>query len=49
MLANEAADAVGLPKISQVLTNLGQAYGEDRYRVSPLIQHHVFAEKNFHD
>ena len=43
------ADAVGLPKISQVLTNLGQAYGEDRYRVSPLIQHHVCAEKNFHD
>ena len=43
------ADAVGLPKISQVLTNLGQAYREDRYRVSPLIQHHVCAEKNFHD
>jgi 3-hydroxybutyryl-CoA dehydrogenase len=43
------ADAVGLPAISQVLTNLGQAYGEDRYRVSPLIQHHVFAKKNFHD
>ena len=43
------ADAVGLPKINQVLTNLGQAYGEDRYRVSPLIQHKVFAGKNFHD
>ena len=43
------ADAVGLPKISQVLTNLGQAYGEDRYRVSPLIQHKVFSGKNFHD
>ncbi|MDO8250489.1 MAG: 3-hydroxyacyl-CoA dehydrogenase family protein, partial [Rhodoferax sp.] len=43
------ADRVGLPQISQVLSNLGQAYGEDRYRVSPLIQHHVFAEKNFHD
>ena len=43
------ADRVGLPKINQVLSNLGQAYGEDRYRVSPLIQHHVFAEKNFHD
>jgi 3-hydroxybutyryl-CoA dehydrogenase len=43
------ADALGLPTISQVLTNLGQAYGEDRYRVSPLIQHHVFAKKNFHD
>ncbi|NMM37401.1 MAG: 3-hydroxyacyl-CoA dehydrogenase PaaC [Glaciimonas sp.] len=43
------ADAVGLSKISQVLANLGQAYGEDRYRVSPLIQHKVFAGKNIHD
>ncbi|MDO9218661.1 MAG: 3-hydroxyacyl-CoA dehydrogenase family protein [Lacisediminimonas sp.] len=43
------ADAVGLPAIRQVLTSLGQAYGEDRYRVSPLIQHHVFAKRNFHD
>ncbi len=43
------ADAVGLPTILLVLMNLGQTYGEDRYRVSPLIQHHVFAKKNFHD
>jgi len=48
MLANEAADAVGLSKVSHVLTNLGQTYGEERYRVSPLIQHHIFAEKSFH-
>ncbi|MEO7159791.1 MAG: 3-hydroxyacyl-CoA dehydrogenase family protein [Polaromonas sp.] len=43
------ADAVGLPKIGQVLTHPGQAYAQGRYRVSPLIQHQVFAEKNFHD
>lgn len=43
------ADTVGLPKIGVVLANLGQAYGEDRYRVSPLIQQKVFAGKNIHD
>jgi 3-hydroxybutyryl-CoA dehydrogenase len=43
------ADSVGLPNLNRVLCNLGSAYGEDRYRVSPLIQHHVFAKKNFHD
>lgn len=42
------ADRVGLPQISQVLTHLSQTYGEDRYRISPLIQHHIFAKKNFH-
>ena len=43
------ADAVGLQKIGEVLANLGQVYGEDRYRVSPLIQQKVFAGKNIHD
>lgn len=43
------ADAIGLPKIGEVLANLGQAYGEDRYRVSPLIQQNIFAGKNIHD
>ena len=43
------ADAVGLPVISQVLTHLSQTYGEDRYRLSPLIQHKVYSKKNFHD
>lgn len=43
------ADTVGLPKIGEVLANLGQAYGEDRYRVSPLIQQNIFAGKNIHD
>ena len=41
------ADAIGLEKISAVLGNLAHTYGEDRYRTSPLIQHHVFAAKNF--
>jgi 3-hydroxybutyryl-CoA dehydrogenase len=42
------ADAVGLPAIRTVLAHLGTSYGEDRYRVSPLIAHHVFAGKNIH-
>ena len=41
------ADAIGLEKISTVLANLAHTYGEDRYRTSPLIQHHVFAAKTF--
>jgi 3-hydroxybutyryl-CoA dehydrogenase len=41
------ADAIGLEKISAVLANLALTYGEDRYRTSPLIQHHVFAAKTF--
>jgi 3-hydroxybutyryl-CoA dehydrogenase len=41
------ADAIGLEKISAVLANLAHTYGEDRYRTSPLIQHHVFAAKTF--
>jgi 3-hydroxybutyryl-CoA dehydrogenase len=32
-----------------VLANLGQTYGEDRYRISPLIQQKVFSGKNIHD
>jgi 3-hydroxybutyryl-CoA dehydrogenase len=43
------ADAVGLPAVREVLFNLGQAYGEDRYRISPLIQQRVSAGKNIHD
>lgn len=43
------ADAVGLPTIRLVLLNLGQTYGENRYRISPLIQHNVDAKRNFHD
>ena len=42
------ADSVGLPTIRSVLAHLGASYGEDRYRVSPLIQRHVFSKKTFH-
>ena len=42
------ADQVGLPAIRQVLANLGALYGEDRYRISPLIQQSVFQGKNIH-
>ena len=43
------ADAVGLPVIRDVLANLGRTYGEDRYRISPLIQQCVFAGRKIHD
>ena len=43
------ADGIGLENIRDVLANLGQTYGEDRYRISPLIQQKVFAGKKFHD
>lgn len=43
------ADAVGLAQICKVLANLASHYGEDRYRVSPLIQQHVLAGKKIHD
>ena len=42
------ADAVGLPAIHTVLTHLGASYGEDRYRISPLIQRHVCAGQSIH-
>ncbi len=42
------ADGVGLPTIHTVLTHLGTSYGEDRYRLSPLLQRHVFAGVNIH-
>ncbi len=41
------ANNVGLAQLGTVLGHLAQTYGEDRYRTSPLIQHHVFAAKDF--
>jgi 3-hydroxybutyryl-CoA dehydrogenase len=38
------ADAVGLPHVFTVLANLGAAYGEDRYRVSPLLRRKLAAD-----
>ncbi|MFZ9812152.1 MAG: 3-hydroxyacyl-CoA dehydrogenase family protein, partial [Burkholderiaceae bacterium] len=42
------ADAIGLPRVRDVLAHLGQAYGEDRYRISPLIHQRVFGTKAFY-
>ncbi len=42
------ADAVGLPQIVTVLANLAATYGEDRYRVSPLLRRKVAAGGRFH-
>lgn len=42
------ADKVGLASIRQVLLHLNAIYGEDRYRISPLIQRQVFQNKNIH-
>ena len=43
------ADQVGVATIRTVLANLGASYGEDRYRISPLIQRTVHAGRNIHD
>ncbi len=43
------ADQVGVATIRDVLANLGASYGEDRYRISPLLQRAVFAGRNIHD
>jgi 3-hydroxybutyryl-CoA dehydrogenase len=37
------ADAVGLRQVVTVLANLAQVYGEDRYRVSPLLRRKLAA------
>ncbi len=42
------ADQIGLVSIRKVLANLGALYGEDRYRISPLIQQLAFQGKNIH-
>ena len=42
------ANQVGVATIRTVLANLGASYGEDRYRVSPLLQRAVFAGRNIH-
>ena len=43
----EWADAIGLANIVQVLDNLVQAYGEDRYRVSPLMRRKLLGGGRF--
>lgn len=43
------ADAIGLASVAEVLGNLARTYGEDRYRVSPLIQRLQASRRTFHD
>jgi 3-hydroxybutyryl-CoA dehydrogenase len=37
------AQSIGLDRVVRVLANLAMGYGEDRYRVSPLLRRKVFA------
>ncbi len=41
------ADAIGLDLVVKTLDNLAAGYGEDRYRVSPLLRRKVFANTPF--
>jgi 3-hydroxybutyryl-CoA dehydrogenase len=43
------ADAIGINTIASVLKNMADTYGEDRYRVSPLIQQKLYTGETFHD
>lgn len=42
------ADDIGVEKIQTVLRHLSEFYGEDRYRISPLIQQAVYAGRTIH-
>ncbi|GAB3432587.1 3-hydroxyacyl-CoA dehydrogenase PaaC [Massilia solisilvae] len=42
------ADSVGIEQIVIVLSNLAASYGEDRYRVSPLLRRKLSAGARFH-
>lgn len=42
------ADAIGLDTVAGVLSHLAAAYGEDRYRVSPLIMRKTASKGKFH-
>ncbi|MGH8809612.1 MAG: 3-hydroxyacyl-CoA dehydrogenase, partial [Noviherbaspirillum sp.] len=42
------ADTIGIAYVKTVLQNLAATYGEDRYRVSPLIQRKVATGEKFH-
>ena len=43
------ADRIGISQVVTVLQNLYRSYGEDRYRVSPLLMRKFHADKNFYD
>jgi 3-hydroxybutyryl-CoA dehydrogenase len=42
------ADDIGVAHVVAVLHNLSQVYGEDRYRVSPLLRRKLAAGKRIH-
>jgi 3-hydroxybutyryl-CoA dehydrogenase len=42
------ADEIGVPTVQTVLKNLATHYGEDRYRISPLIQRNAWSGRQFH-
>ncbi len=44
----EWAEAIGLAEVVCVLDHLAQAYGEDRYRISPLLRRKALAESSFY-
>ncbi len=43
------ADALGVATVRSVLAHLGEAYGEDRYRISPLLQQAFYSGRKIHD
>jgi 3-hydroxybutyryl-CoA dehydrogenase len=43
------AEQIGVATVRDVLLNLAQSYGEDRYRVSPRIQQACYAGGSLHD
>lgn len=45
----EWADRLGAAIVGEVLNHLAQSYGEDRYRLSPYIQHAIFSGTPLHD
>lgn len=40
------AERVGVTRIVEILRNLGQHYGEERYRISPLLQRHALNRRS---
>ncbi len=43
------AEQIGVATVRDVLLNLAQSTGEDRYRISPLIQQACYAGRSLHD
>ncbi|NYE61920.1 3-hydroxybutyryl-CoA dehydrogenase [Duganella sp. 1224] len=43
------ADVIGIEHVVRVLANLAASYGEDRYRVSPLLRRKQMSGGRFHD